>query len=529
MASIATYLMNRARATPNAIALIDRTLARHGSHRPPSLAAHGYGADALSFAEFARRICALAGGLRSTCGLARGERVVLYMENRPEMLDLLFACWTAGLCTVPVNAKLHAREVDHIVRDCDARLVVASESLADELDRVLREGESGAGLIATGSQAYAQLYEAAPIGCTEVDPADLAWIFYTSGTTGRPKGAMLTQRNLLFMSMAYTADIEQVRPGDTKLHAAPLSHASGLYSLPHLLGGGTQVIMDGFDPEQILEAFETCHNVTVFGAPTMVTRLLSSVAPGRDYPGLRTLYYGGGPMYVSDLMRALDCFGPRLYQLYGQGESPMTITGLPHQEHSGDGGERHRQTLASCGIPRTGVEVRVVDDAGQDVPTGEVGEVITRSDCVMSGYWNNPSATASALRGGWLWTGDVGLLDKRGYLFLRDRSKDMIISGGTNIYPREIEEVLLLHPGVLECSVVGRPDVEWGETVVAFIVPRPGADISPNDMDALCLDHIARFKRPKEYRIVDALPKNNYGKVLKTALRQTLDSENHHA
>ena len=529
MSSIAHYLMNRARASPEATALIDRTLARHASKRPHSLAAHGYSADTLSFAGFARRICALAGGLRATSGLGPGERVVLYMENRPEMFDLLFACWTAGLCVVPVNAKLHAKEVEHIVRDCGAKLVVASDSLADELARVLRDGDSGAGLLATGSLAHARLYEAAPIGCTELSPTDLAWIFYTSGTTGRPKGAMLSHRNLLFMSLAYAADIEQVRPGDTKLHAAPLSHASGLYSLPHLLGGGSQVIMDGFDPEQILEAFETGHNVTVFGAPTMVTRLLGSVTPGRDYPGLRTLYYGGGPMYVSDLMRAIDCFGPRLYQLYGQGESPMTITGLPQLAHAGDGGERHRQTLASCGVPRTGVEVRVVDDAGRDVAAGEVGEVITRSDCVMSGYWNNPSATASALRGGWLWTGDVGLLDERGYLFLRDRSKDMIISGGTNIYPREIEEVLLLHPGVLECSVVGRPDVEWGETVVAFVVPRPGADLELIELDALCLDHIARFKRPKEYRFVDSLPKNNYGKVLKTALRQTLESEHHHA
>jgi acyl-CoA synthetase (AMP-forming)/AMP-acid ligase II len=173
--------------------------------------------------------------------------------------------------------------------------------------------------------------------------------------------------------------------------------------------------------------------------------------------------------------------------------------------------------------------VRVVDDEGRDVPVGELGEVITRSDAVMSGYWNNPAATGSALRDGWLWTGDIGFLDARGYLSLRDRSKDMIISGGTNIYPREIEEVLLLHPDVLECSVVGRPHPEWGEEAVAFVVARPGAAPATADLEALCLDHIARFKRPKEYRLVEVLPKNNYGKVLKTALRQTLQQETSHA
>jgi long-chain acyl-CoA synthetase len=234
-------------------------------------------------------------------------------------------------------------------------------------------------------------------------------------------------------------------------------------------------------------------------------------------------------MYVSDLVKALDRFGPRLYQLFGQGESPMTITGLSHRDHVGDRGPAHLARLGSCGTARTGVEVRVVDEAGRDLPPGELGEVITRSDCVMAGYWNNPAASASALREGWLWTGDVGSMDDSGCLTLRDRSKDMIISGGSNIYPREIEEVLLRHPAVLECSVVGRPHPDWGEEVLAFVVTRPGTAVSGHDLDELCLNNIARFKRPKGYRFVDALPKNNYGKVLKTSLRQTLQQESDHA
>jgi long-chain acyl-CoA synthetase len=244
----------------------------------------------------------------------------------------------------------------------------------------------------------------------------------------------------------------------------------------------------------------------------------------RSSPNLKTITYGGAPMYVADALRAIDLFGPRLYQLFGQGESPMTITGLPQSWHADRTHPRFLERLASCGFARTGVEVRVVDEEDGNLPVGEVGEIITRSDCVMAGYWQNPEASAKTLRGGWLHTGDLGSLDAEGFLTIRDRSKDMIISGGSNIYPREIEEVLLAHPDVAECSVVGRPHPEWGEEVFAFVVPRPGADIQASALDALCLDRIARFKRPRDYRFIDALPKNNYGKVLKTELRKILET-----
>ena len=227
-------------------------------------------------------------------------------------------------------------------------------------------------------------------------------------------------------------------------------------------------------------------------------------------------------MYVADLERALHLFGPRLYQLFGQGESPMTITGLDQRMHADPGHPRWRDRLGSTGVPRTGVLVRVVDEDDNELPAGEIGEVVTRSDCVMEGYWRNPEANAETLRGAWLHTGDLGSLDQDGFLTLRDRSKDMIISGGSNIYPREIEEVLLRHPNLVEASVVGRPHPDWGEEVIAFIVPKPGVAVVAPELDKLCLDHIARFKRPREYRFVEALPKNNYGKVLKTELRKIL-------
>ena len=223
---------------------------------------------------------------------------------------------------------------------------------------------------------------------------------------------------------------------------------------------------------------------------------------------------------AADIERAIRVMGHRFVQIYGQGESPMVITALSRSQLADTAHPRHAQRLASVGIAQTPVEVRVADPKGNPLPIGEVGEVLVRGDTVMAGYWRDADATAAALRGGWLFTGDMGELDADGFLTLKDRSKDMIISGGSNIYPREVEEVLLLAPGVAEVSVVGAPDPEWGEVVVAFVVPRPGFELDAAQLDDVCLQHIARFKRPKRYEFVDALPKNNYGKVLKTELRE---------
>jgi acyl-CoA synthetase (AMP-forming)/AMP-acid ligase II len=509
MANIARYFFKRAKSHPQALAL-------------------SFEGRTQTYAELAQRVTQLAGGLRLKLALQPGERVVLCMENRPEFIELLLACWYAGLCAVPVNSKLHPKEIAHIADDSGARAVFTSETLYAAMADIAAMPVAGAthassprpNVVAVQHDPYHQLLRADPLPCADTPADELAWIFYTSGTTGKPKGAMLSHRNLLAMSLAYYADIERVEPGDTLLHAAPLSHGSGLYAIPHLLAGGHQVVLGGFEPEAVFKVFAQYRNVAIFAAPTMVSRLLQH--PGIDAPhaGLRTIIYGGAPMYLSDLRKALDVFGPRLFHLYGQGESPMTISGLGAREHEGDGGPEHLARLSSCGAARSGVEVRVVNVVGDELAPGELGEVITRSDCVMRGYWNNPAATSAALRQGWLWTGDVGFLDERGYLHLRDRSKDLIISGGSNIYPREIEEVLLTHPAVLECSVVGRPHADWGEEVVAFIVGRSGHTVDAEALDALCLANIARFKRPKTYHFVESLPKNNYGKVLKTELRK---------
>jgi long-chain acyl-CoA synthetase len=493
------------------------------ARRQPAAPAISDGVHTWSYREFARRVSCLAGGL-SARGLEPGDRVLLCMENCAEFLEMMFACWTAGLCAVPVNARLHVREIEHIARDSRARLLVATPGLASGLASLEQSVEALSPIIATRTGDYAALLtRGAPMTPVGTTPIDRAWLFYTSGTTGRPKGAVLSHRNLLFMSHCYYADIDMLDERDTNLHAGPLSHGAGLYALPHLLRGGHQVVLPHFEVDAVLDALRDHSRVSMFAAPTMLTRLVHAPAvAAADLRNLCTIFYGGGPMYVADLERALQIFGPRLYQLYGQGESPMTITGLSKRMHADDKHPRWRERLGSCGVPRTGVLVKVIDDSDRELPSGDIGEVVTRSDCVMEGYWENPEASAETLRGGWLHTGDLGSFDEDGFLTLRDRSKDMIISGGSNIYPREIEEVLLRHPDIIEVSVVGRPHPDWGEEVVAFVVARPGAEIAAEALDRLCLDHIARFKRPRLYRFVDALPKNNYGKVLKIELRRLL-------
>lgn len=478
----------------------------------------------LNHGELIHKASTIAGYLQGRLGLKPGDRVALVMKNSPAYLELLVAGWYAGLTMVPVNAKLHQRKFAYILEHSGARLCFASPDLigvvaplADDiptLEQVIDVGETDA------------LAKVDPIAMVDVSPAAIAWLFYTSGTTGRPKGAMLTHQNLLAMTLSYFIDVDQISPEDAILHAAPMSHGSGCYILPHAAAGACQIIPEsgGFDPAEMAELFKIYQGVTVFAAPTMVKRMSEHpiLADGVN-PGLRTLVYGGGPMYLADLKKAHEVFGYRLAQIYGQGESPMCITALDKRSHGDTGHPRYLERLQSAGKAQTVMQMKVVDAEGRALSPGGIGEVIAKGDAVMAGYWRDEVATAAALKDGWLYTGDVGSIDDDGFLTLRDRSKDLIISGGSNIYPREVEEVLLQHPDIAEVSVIGQKDEEWGEIVVAFVVTDNGATLDPKELDRFCLDNIARFKRPKRYHIVDTLPKNNYGKVLKTALRKRVE------
>jgi long-chain acyl-CoA synthetase len=493
----------------NVALCLARAAQRFGAH-----CAIGHGRDAwCSYRELAQRAAALAAWLQAQ-GIAAGDRVALFAPNSPQYLVMLWGIWWSGAAAVPINAKLHAREVAWILQHSGARLAYCDAAAHDALATLVPDVHLLTELpTLAGSSALS-----APVARADTDPA---WLFYTSGTTGRPKGVVLGARQLREASLGYLSEVQGVAPGDTMLHPAPLSHGSGLYHLPYVMHGGVNVVpaSGGFDPAEVIELAAHWRHASFFAAPTMVRRLVDHVqASGRKPEGLATITYGGGPMYLADIQQALDVIGPHFAQIYGQGESPMTITVLPRDVINDSAHACYRERLASVGHAQPMLELSIRDSSGAELPPGAVGEVCVRGDIVMQGYWQQPEATAAAIRDGWLYTGDIGRLDDEGFLTLLDRSKDLIISGGSNIYPREVEEVLLQHPAVHEASVIGRRDAEWGESVVAYVVAR--APVSADQLDAHCQQHIARFKRPKHYRFVDALPKNHYGKVLKTELRE---------
>jgi long-chain acyl-CoA synthetase len=468
----------------------------------------------LTYGEFAERAARLAAALGERCRVAPGDRVAIVATNCVEYLEILYGIWHAGAAAVPANAKLHGAELGFILEHSGARVCFVSPGLDAEV--AAHAPACLERLIAIGSPDYAALFACAPAALAPRRDDDLAWLFYTSGTTGRPKGAMLTHRVLATASDAYAAEVDRIAPGDAILHAAPMSHGSGLYIMANVARLAVNVVPESgaFDADEIFRLIDAWPASSMFAAPTMVKRLVACAADC-NVENIRTIVWGGAPMYVADALAAIDRFGPRFAQIYGQGESPMTITTLARADIADREHPRWRDRLASAGKPFACVDVMVADEQDRPLGVGEAGEILCRGATVMAGYWGNAPASAQALKGGWLHTGDVGAFDLDGYLTLKDRSKDLIISGGANIYPREVEEVLLRHAGVREVSVIGRPDAEWGEAVVAYVV----GEASAQELDALCLTSIARFKRPKDYVFVDGLPKNNYGKILKTELR----------
>ncbi|KIN60711.1 AMP-binding domain protein [Sulfitobacter noctilucae] len=467
-------------------------------------------ADYAGFADRAKRVAALL----HRQGVQPADRVAIYMANRPDYLVILYGIWIAGAAAVPINAKLHPREVMWILTDADCDTIfVAGQS--DDL-----RAEHSIDVATAGFEN--DLAQQVPLeAVAERSADDLAWLFYTSGTTGQPKGVIITHGMLMSMALCYNTDVEPVRAEDATLYAAPMSHGAGLYAVMHVRAGARHVCpaSGGFEAGEILSLAAHFGDVQMFAAPTMVKRLTDGARAADDRgEGLRTIVYAGGPMYNADIIDAVDWFGPKFLQIYGQGECPMGITALSRHDVSDRSQTDWEARLASVGRVQAAVELRIGGPEGESLPVGETGEIMVRGATVMPGYWRNPEATARTLRNGWLMTGDMGSLDAAGYLTLRDRSKDVIITGGSNVYPREVEEVLLAHPDLKEVSVVGREHPEWGEEVVAFIV----GDVAEEALDQLCLDRIARFKRPKAYVRLAQLPKNNYGKVLKTALRDLL-------
>lgn len=430
----------------------------------------------------------------------------------------------------PLNAKLVPEEVVYHVDDCRARVIVFDEKFREDMTEIRNKSDAVEEYVCLENPAEGQRdYEAmirehlgAVRQIEEVSGDDPAWLFYTSGTTGRPKGAVLTHDNLNFIAVGWCADLMHIEAEDVGLHAAPLTHGAGLHALALTAKGASQVMLttSHFSAEAFCDVVERHRITNTWLVPTQIKRLIvSSDLERYDLSSLRYVVYGGSPMYVEDIKGALRKIGRIFVQLYGQGETPMTATYLRREDHVAEGPEELVRRLASCGHVRTGIEVKILDEGDRELPRGGMGEICVRGQSVFKEYWERPEETAETLKNGWLHTGDLGSMDKHGYVYILDRKKDMIISGGTNVYPREVEEVMLLHPAVQEVSVFGVPDESWGEATKAVVVLEHGATAAAAELIEFCAQRMASYKKPKDVHFVDELPKSAYGKILKRELR----------
>jgi long-chain acyl-CoA synthetase len=499
----------------------------NAAERHPDRPALIWGDQVTNYHQANARANALAAALHEL-GLAQGDRVGVFMWNRPELLESFFATWKAGGCVVPLNARFVADEAVYHLQDPRASVVVFDEEFREMMAEVRDHLPDVKHFICVGEPlpgqlAYEELVEhhlGTPAPSVQVKDDDLGWLFYTSGTTGKPKGAMLTHGNLTFMAVAWVADLMHLEPEDVALHAATLTHGAGFHALALTMKASAQVILKParFDADNFC-ATVARHRVTnTWLVPTQIKILLNHADLEKwDLSSLKWVVYGGSPMYVEDLKQAQQRIGRVFVQLFGQGETPMTGTYLRREEHVIAGPESKR--LASCGHARSGIEVRILDEQDHEASRGVAGELCVRGPSVMKGYWERPEATSETLRHGWLHTGDVAYMDEQGYVYILDRTKDLIITGGSNVYPREVEEVLLQHPAISEVCVIGVPDELWVEAVKAVVVLKPGMTASAGDIIAFAGERMAGYKKPKSVDFVGELPKNPVGKVLKRELR----------
>jgi len=483
-----------------------RTIAqmlRWRARRHPDLAATWFQGRTRTFAELDASTSALASGLVADLGVQPGDRVAILDKNSDAYVELLFALDKAGAVAVPVNWRLTPPEVATVVGDADPAALVTGDEFRAGADqagcRVLGFGELPRG----GDDPHRDREDA------------VLWQLYTSGTTGLPKGAMLTNLNLLGLIGPLGWEAPELQEGARGLVAMPLYHIGGCgWALGVLTQGSTAIVLREVVPQELLQVLVEQRVNSAFLVPAVL--LFLSQVPGveqLDFSALRNIHYGASPISRDLLLRSIDVFKCRFTQLYGLTETTGAFTALRHEDHVGE-------RLLSCGRPMFGADVRVVDPLDQDVPVGEIGEVVYRGAGLMSGYWGRPDDTAAANRGGWFHTGDAGSLDADGFLYIRDRIKDMIVSGGENIYPAELESILMGHPDVADVAVIGVPDERWGETVRAIVVRRHGAELTGDALIDWSRDRLAGFKRPRSVEFTDMIPRNPSGKILKRELRE---------
>jgi acyl-CoA synthetase (AMP-forming)/AMP-acid ligase II len=494
-----------------------RVNAKHFSNKT-ALVCEG---ETRTFAQFNARVNRLIDALYAS-GLKKGDRLGILASNRIEFVEAYGAAEKGGFVAVPVNFRLDRNEVGYIVQNsgmsamiaegCHAHLV---QGLSVPNTYVFAPEKSDPAtyeaLIATG--------EPVEPDCP-IDPRDVAYMMYTGGTTGSPKGVLLDHYGQMANTKCMLIEVG-VQPYDTLLTVMPIHHIGGKnFTTGHFQRGCTNILVPAFDPGRVLDLL-LAHKVrNVLLAPIMIKMMLDHLA-GKPFTGgcLNTVYYSSAPMPVSLLRQAIATFGPIFMQFYGLTESGPSGTALRKEDHLPDGSEREQKRLASAGRPMIYNEVQVVDDQDNVLPVGQVGEVRIKGEQIMQGYWKNEKATAETLRNGWIYSGDYGMIDEDGFVFVVGRKKDVIISGGENIYPREIEEVLNSHPAVKEVAVVGVPDETWGESVKAVLVLNDGARLTEAEVIDYCKEHLASYKKPKSVDFRAVLPKSSLGKILKSAIR----------
>ncbi|MBX0319527.1 class I adenylate-forming enzyme family protein [Shouchella clausii] len=459
----------------------------------------------LTYGQLKKRACQLAHALMQS-GLNKGDRVATLMSNRKEHIEIDAAIAFAGLVKVPVNYRLHPKEATYIIEHAGAGVVIGERQLLAGLSANVERID-----VEAAYEPFLQM-QSDDFPDVAVGEDDLFAIMYTSGTTGKPKGAMLTHRNMVAGALSLIQACE-ITYGDTIGHVAPLTHGTNFLAQTAWFYGLKQVVFKKFEPSGFIDELEKQQVTVMFMVPTLVNLMVHD--PCFDPVKLRSLKsinMAGAPIAVPKLQKALTALGPKLAETYGLVEAPMAITIMPKQQL----GARP----SSCGAAGPFAEVKIVAPDGEEAPVGDIGEVACRGSLVMKGYWQNETATAEAIKDGWFYTGDLGRLDDKGYLHLMDRAKDVIITGGLNVYPREVEEVLNQHPAVKETCVFGAPDEKWGERICAHVVLQAGAaPVTEEALIAHCTEHLARYKKPKVIEFVHELPKNSYGKIMRKTLR----------
>ena len=496
-----------------------------------------WGDASWSWREFDARIGAMAAALAERFGVVKGDRILVQSQNCNQMFEAMFACFRLGAVYVPTNYRQTPDEVAYLAEASGARGLICNASFPAHAEACRSSRKPPQFVVAIGRAEFGEDYDALveahrgrTVADVAVDRDDPCWFFFTSGTTGRPKAAVLTHGQMAFVATNHLCDLMPgTGPADASLVVAPLSHGAGVHQLAQVAAGATTVLMpsERFDVGEAWSLVERLRITNMFTVPTIVKRLVEHKAVDAfDHSSLRYVIYAGAPMYRADQKRALEKLGPVLVQYFGLGEVTGNITVLPPADHSLDddtGVSGQGAPIGSCGYERTGMQISIQDDAGDQLPPGVSGEICVTGPAVFAGYYDNPEANAKAFRDGWFRTGDLGHLDERGYLAITGRASDMYISGGSNIYPREIEEKILAHPKVSEAAVVGVPDPDWGEVGIAVLVAVEGEAVSEAEIAAFLAEKIARYKMPKRFVFFEEMPKSAYGKIPKMLVRRALE------